>query len=131
MRMKAGEELDALVDDKVFGTIECDKWYTQRQTTGWGDMIKDCDHARCRPRGSIPKYSTNIATAWTVLKVLAEGRKWDVPIGFQLTKYNDGPYAEFHKGNNNGRPKFNSYGDSFPHAICLAALKAVGVEMVE
>ena len=100
--MKAGRELDALVAEKVMGLTEED-WIAG-------------------PTGLPRPYSTDIAAAWEVVEKLRGTHrpfllshdfqdgfmKWPVVIvGFGAVVVHEGQYGA-------------------PHAICLAALKAVG-----
>lgn len=102
--MNAGRELDALVANKVTG-------FTPTSTT-------NC-------RYDYPPYSTDIAAAWEVVEKM----------GGEVGSPGDGPYQRKDKwaafipcpGKDNGGKW--GYGDTAPHAICLAALKAVGVEV--
>jgi len=97
--MKSGRELDALVAEKVFGE-KC--------------ICNDSPYC-CQVHDNQDEYSTNIAAAWEVLN------KHDC---FELIKNASGHYictlVEEQK---------EVAAESAPHAICLAALKAVGVEL--
>ena len=105
--MKPGPELDALVAEKVMGL-----------GNDW------CLHVGVHPPCGSPcpiDYSTDIAAAWQVVEKIgnaslvnhASGGAWHVE--FEL-KGGSLPYDT---------------GDTAPHAICLAALKAVGVELAQ
>jgi hypothetical protein len=102
--MKAGRELDALVAEKVMGLPPV-----------YGPTGIKWD-------GPIPAYSTDIAAAWEVVERIKGsqpestfsiewiGTQWRVDFVYQnYDWYNEGDQA-----------------DTAPHAICLAALKAVG-----
>lgn len=94
--LKPGRELDALVAEKVFGVDVGDIYYdsTMQEITNF----------------SIPHYSTDISAAWEVVEKF--GR-------FDLILNGSGAWcAEFYGSWD------RSFGDSAPHAICLAALKA-------
>lgn len=115
--MNAGRELDALIAEKVMGhhTYEDSNpkgaWHTQ------GDTV---DHP-CKVCGDfyghgVPTYSTDIAAAWEVFALpyfdaWAIGRR---PSDQQFEVFN--PFE--------GK-LIVSVGKTAPHAICLAALKAV------
>ena len=100
--MEAGRELDALVAEKVM------------RAKAKGDTF---DHIMWPPH-----YSTRIEDAWEVVeKMQADGWFWNI----------DYDYGELVAGFGKGR---DSEGDlswhyeqaeTTPHAICLAALKAV------
>ena len=66
--MKAGREMDALVEEKVMGGC------AHRDVAGWyhegpeGDRTLNC--GQCHGRPSVPGYSTDIAAAWQVVEKL-------------------------------------------------------------
>jgi hypothetical protein len=102
--MKSGRELDALVAEKVMGIKDV------RITKGLGPVY-DFTGTQGMPRKTVPHYSTDIAAAWDVINqhhfainLHRVGAAWYVKL--------DG--------------EFEAAGESAPHAICLAALKAVG-----
>jgi hypothetical protein len=104
--MKPGRELDRLVADKVFGI----------RSEVSGDYILEPMY--------IPKYSTDIAAAWGVVEKLKE--KFIVAAE---------SYRNIHScyiikpDEGEGKIELFREGKSPSHAICLAALKAVGVEL--
>lgn len=115
MSMEAGEELDRLIHEKVM------------------DMVSPLSSAQDQKeyekiRGVIPpSYSTDIAAAWEVVdQVDKKG------FTFSIESHFNGAGRKYYKwsavfgdriNNNNGTEGYTA-----PHAICLAALKAVGVE---
>ncbi len=102
--MKPGKELDRLVAEKVM------------------DYYKNFDNIL-----SPPKYSTDIAAAWEVVEKLAE----DTHGGFALNQLRF-PHRQGIRGyltSFYGETHVEATADTAPHAICLAALKAVGVEV--
>jgi hypothetical protein len=105
--MKPGFELDNLIALHIFGITS---------TNGWVDtkaMI-----AANGGRDYIPKYSQEIAAAWEVV----EKMKYE---SFRLTHWTNNPRQGW-------ECEFNGYlikANTAPHAICLAALKAKGVEI--
>lgn len=117
MNIKPGRELDALVASKVMD-LEIGK--TNFLIIG------------TRPKGSnlgystngIKPYSTDIAAAWEVLEkvfpkevcVFKSYDSWFVAKSSQ-SRFPDGTID------------YIASGDTAPHAICLAALKACGVEV--
>ncbi len=131
--MEAGRELDALIAEKVMGwenNKDGPTYYGHRHEQIWAMNevpVYDC-----------PAYSTDIAAAWEVVSAgfveavvkLDDGRYGSIPAredwssdepklrcGFQLS----------HPGNYYEVPiAADCIGDTAPHAICLAALKAVG-----
>lgn len=121
--MEPGRELDALVAEKVMG-LEITKianghmWFRDGVTL----------------RSPIPHYSTDIAAAWLVVeKMSSDG--WI----HEITEHiNDSQIKCAMFANRSGH--YESYERSWddeqwavsgtaPHAICLAALKAVGIEV--
>ena len=124
--VKAGRELDAIVAGKVMGcTVANDE-------SGW-------PHCRCKPRThetlflGIPRYSTHIAAAWQVVETMCErdqrpdlvhnGDAWIVSV--------TGPKGDGAEGLLSSMYVYRAKADTAPLAICLAALKAVGVEVPE
>jgi hypothetical protein len=111
--MKPGRELDTLVTEKVMG-IDIG---TRQAFKPIGEDFKYVGEMRMN---DIPHYSTDISAAWELM----EKFKWAEP----EVSYSDEQhcwYAILNKGMNSG---IMNTGDSAPHAICLAALKAVGYE---
>ena len=120
--MRAGRELDALVAEKVMGMV--DNRPSGRSGEMWGIMDW---YAPGEPVwvGDFPLYSTDISAAWEVVEKMREK-------GFYLDTNNrqpEGYWCEFaDEGYEVGGQAF---GESEPHAICLASLRALGVEVGE
>lgn len=102
--MKPSRELDALIAEKVMG---------------WDAFDVGC--------ANIPHYSTDITAAWDVVERFAQERK----LHFTLSKTTIGVWRctldpeedrDFSMG-------FMADAPTAPHAITLAALKAVGIEL--
>lgn len=109
--MKPGRDLDALVNEKIFRIISL--------------KVREGNPAGMKPGwpDNIPHYSTDISAAWGVVENMCIV---DV--------------AQVRKINENGKEEvfysckivtemckvFKEYGNTAPHAICLAALRAVG-----
>lgn len=117
--MKPGRDLDVLVAQKVVGLsleyINCDGthiWYSHDA----GDYFPT------------PAYSTDIAAAWEVVKKITSQSpvitdwQFSMILPLRTMQSFNGCFAKFCYGGG----KFESVGESAPHAICLAALKAVG-----
>lgn len=106
--LKPGRELDALIAHKVMG-LEVHNGF---EVVGEGAFRAP---SRAFP---VKRYSTDIAAAWEVVDSLRsrfEGFYWN------LNETYDGMWTV------NFWPKGSELnGDTAPHAICLAALKAVG-----
>lgn len=99
--MKPGRELDALIAEKVMGLITD----LDRQTV-W-DVYE-------KPGYPLPHYSTDIASAWLVVEKL--------DLHLELLTYKKKSKTEWcaiFDIDDEG------WGATAPHAICLAALKAV------
>jgi len=129
--MEAGRELDALVAEKVMG-IEVDLvvapfiYYSpyRDRYDEWAAgnepyIDKDGDiHL-------IPRYSTDIAAAWLVVEKMRETR-W-----IEVHSTIDGEWAAFYTpiGTTDMNQAIHEYAkaSTAPLAICLAALKAVGI----
>lgn len=127
--MEAGRDLDVLVAEKVMGCkVELVKIGT---VAGW-DSEPHC----CCPGNphefsdrdyevvELKRYSTDIAAAWEVVEKITLGKErfsyeclWRDP--------NDGKWA-FGSFDRDGSFFPMEKADTAPHAICLAALKAVG-----
>lgn len=115
--MKAGRELDALVAEKVMGTgkIECAFIKNLDQETG---VITT------GTRWDYPPYSTDIIAALEVLekwrRIRPNGEYGDYYMGSDVEgcscSLSNGKYVAYHC-------------HSIPHAVCLAVLKALGLEV--
>ncbi|GED18097.1 BC1872 family protein [Aneurinibacillus migulanus] len=117
--MKAGRELDIVVAEKVMG------WVVD------GDIIENADfdeQGRCtfpsgdylmnkETREPLPNYSTNIADAWEVVEQLNDTESY---LDIKIQSCIDGWFVDYCNE--------RTVAETAPHAICLAALKAVGWE---
>lgn len=141
--MSPGRELDALIAEKVMGVKVVD-WPTGREYPVASALalkaLSDTQESR------IPHYSTSIADAWLVVEKLAQNYHKDTGIGSGYSGH--GFVLEHCTENSEGRwicrlpstvcappyEEMDSFAvyqtaDTAPLAICLAALKAVGVEV--
>jgi len=111
--MKAGQELDALVAEKVMG---------MRPGVDWHSPCFDeffCDNP-------CPRFSTSIAAAWEVFEWLCK-RGDDIAEVVQLTfNVQNGWWCTSERWT---QIDVQGNAPTAPLAICLAALKAVGVEI--
>lgn len=107
--MKPGRELDALIAEKVLGEDQKDF------LESYGCPTCGYDGLYYHPK----QYSNDIAAAWEVLEKHIE-RNWF----FEISGNEDGTVQVIL-----GRPPGTATSKSISHAICLAALKAVGVEV--
>lgn len=133
--MTAGRELDALVHAKVMGHPEqCWHPNAEKVDPKHTTLIRcpDCgetfgDSTYVLALSTLPRYSTDIAAAWSVVeKMRGEGvyidvqprcDRWDTVAGWQGP--DDGDIWE----------QVSLTADTAPLAICLAALRAKGVDV--
>lgn len=110
--MEAGREMDALVAEKVMGWEK-----VHNNPVVWGDSWYGIDgDALMR----LPHYSTDIAAAWQVVEKVIAGDEYE--IGFENGQH----YAKLGSAKGGYAWAGQATGTTAPHAICLAALKAVG-----
>lgn len=139
--MKAGRDLDALVDLKVMGFV----WDEARcRICGWplyeridqGCMKESCS-MRPRPAKCAdepPPYSTDIAVAWRIVEAI-NARGWTWTMG--ACTPGDRTEEDIDHGHSHGFragimpdhygqvPFYWNHADTMPIAICRAALRAV------
>lgn len=114
-----GRELDAEIAVKVMGLVPCDAWRWQYIPGAVAQLSV----------GGPPCYSTDIAAAWLVVEKL---KKYGRVLQLTQITARDRPWwweAEFYCVAAEGEePKEDSLGSAptAPHAICLAALAAIG-----
>jgi hypothetical protein len=118
--MQAGRELDALVAEKVFGWKGC-----RLGTGGVQQNFQDWyGHDPSRPERSywyVPHFSTEIDPAMRVAEKMRDDR------GMSMEQRIDGGWAvQCPSWYRNSEWTVHA---ELPAAICLAALKAVGVEV--
>ncbi len=134
--MKPGRELDALIAEKVMGleVVTDAGRYLELMNTG-GDffgehhvatiLVHNETFSQHRPGSTlalIPRYSTNIAAAWEVVKVLVKENR----VHSLVCNPRQDPVSAFTgKAIDNPR-EYTASGVTAEHAICLAALRAVG-----
>lgn len=106
--MKPGRELDLLVAEKVMGFIA-------RKTSAGESYFEDKEGTL--PGYYIPHYSTQISAAWEVVEKMKEEYLWEMAWNHALKAWTCYLNGE------------GSKSDTAPHSICLAALKAKGVEV--
>jgi hypothetical protein len=120
--MNAGRELDALVATKVFGlrvVTAAESQVSIARHLDPTDRFVEVDVAGvfCGMKG-IRHYSTDIAAAWQVVeKMRSSGHLSDINTRSEYVE------CEFWTGNHTDGVASS---DTAPHAICLAALKALG-----
>lgn len=118
--MEPGRELDALIAEKVMGCRP------EADTSGDGPVCGCIDRSHSDKLGWLKEYSTDIAAAWEVVEKLRSPSKMFFEIRFEDKCWS----AQFYTAKASVELVRRWYGtgllDSAPHAICLAALKAVG-----
>ncbi len=110
--MIPGRELDALVAEKVMD-MDSELLAVCRSYVS----LESAYAQACNP---LPRYSTDIAAAWLIVE------KLDLLTGEYLGKNKHGEWVILDP--NWGAPTETPPGTTPAHAICLAALKAVGWE---
>jgi hypothetical protein len=126
--MEAGRALDTLVAEKVMG--RCLHRRLVFDASNCPDCGKFCVVEDQRKEESFHP-STDIAAAWEVVEKLSESFHWTIHTPFTsglpwfagLTKQGITGW--------NGRPDYAEGAATAPRAICLAALKAVGVTFAD
>ena len=132
--MEAGRELDALVAEEVMGEVEAHApvgdGLTRTDVFGAPSLLAADDKIRVAYPKSLaagrlwpaqycgPKYSTDLAAAWEVVEKMRERY-----VDFLLEWDHDQWRASYCGENEDARA------DTVALAICLAALRAVGVEV--
>ena len=120
--MKPGGELDAIVADKIFGLTMRDRHTGKEVPITLDQLLMSGSALRIM---TLPRYSTDIAAAWTIISKLdgqwtldgQDGIGWDVS------------YVEASMREDRYEKPFRSNAGTAPNAVCLAALKAVGVDL--
>lgn len=133
--MNPGRELDALIAEKVMGWTSVSYYDNGRGKEHWGFAPKQL-------QASVPRYSTDIAAAWEVVKRLSsewklylksdftKPREWVQGCTFSCNQLAKVTLLHFKNGMTvEAESNIGLVLDSVPHAICLAASKAVGVDL--
>jgi hypothetical protein len=123
--MKPGRELDALIAEKVMGYPAFAKQVLEQLGA---HLLGEGEHEHCLVCGRgidgtlecLPYYSTDISAAWEVVEKAGLLKR------FTLEQTDHG--WEVWDRNEVSGDDLIAGGLSAPHAICLAALKAVGVD---
>jgi hypothetical protein len=124
---EAGRELDALIAEKIFGyTLDYE----------FADMHIPPAPAVKELRdgmdewGILPFYSTEIGDAWLVVELMHTRGFWcQIRTPFEGHDTADcwAGFTPHSTSGWNGRPDHWTQADTVPHAICLAALRCIGV----
>ena len=149
--MTPGPQLDALIAEKVFGCSpnkrqpEHDYWYCECPGLLHSQRYDD----GCATIDYIKRYSQDISDAWLVVEKMYESdEQWEVQLRMYMRSKNlktyqcefvrctggsymgnhfndqDNEECGYHKGCKIIKPT-SFISDTMPHAICLAALKAM------
>ena len=131
--MKAGVEIDLLIAEHVMGA----EWVTEDDEQPEACPYLQTDHWVFYPKVNekfpnsrglcgMPEYSKLISRAWEVIEQIhKDGHGWTL-----VSKYRSDTYIAY-KATGCADPDFGewfAYGDTAAHAICMAALKAKGIE---
>lgn len=135
--MSPGRELDALIAEKVMGLNVIEEWVFETRSAAcpdgnYGCLVMHYEQVPIKPKS----YSTAISAAWEVVEKLSSGDLsgyGNRPIELCLKNYTKHPvWCEFWLTDDNAgddESVWIAQGETAPHAICLAALKAVGEEI--
>lgn len=110
--LKPGRELDALIAEKIFGlgrhslNVSNQKQYEEVRQINI-DEIRFC-----------PEYSTDIAAAWPIVEMFKERGDYKI----EISAY---PKDSCWTIKAYGKKSCTTSAKTLPHAICLAALKAI------
>lgn len=116
--MKVGRELDALIAEKVMGLVEHASYAGKNKVSlGWRKQ-GDISFIDLR---KLKDYSTNIKDAWEVVE------KTGLLIVYELHQESDSGKWLIGYGSDGCGFTTMFEADSAPLAICLAALKSIGV----
>ena len=131
--MEAGPKLNALVAKEVMGLcpVGCQyiDWQTKTLVEGSQTYCTECDQLANCPVGSkrVKDYSGDISAAWEVVEKVTPTHP-----NFVLVYWVDSKAAYWQAGFDCEFEESWTYeatSETAPHAICLAALRAVGVEI--
>ena len=135
--MKAGRELDALVAEKVMGFPYGQQHGEIRENSSGSPFCSICKVAGSWRDGDlfsepcIQHYSTDIADAWQVVEKLRE-QGFNFGIQHPCRRHGGQAFVYFHRyGGSTIGHQSTALADTGPRAICLAALKAVCVEVAK
>lgn len=119
--MTPGRELDTLVAEKVFKYSIFKKRWKEGSHSGFIDSW--IDSAGFEIPGQLPEYSTDISAAWEVVEKLRP------ELCIEIMPWGDNYHVRVLSVTLEQKSRASCR--SAPHAICLAALKAVGHEFKE
>ena len=115
--LKAGRELDALVAERLGHGL---RWPSATES---GDVDRWVVFEHTKLRRPLPHYSSEVAAAWEVREHVSA-----LGLGEMLIRRTFDNKWNAYQATGCADPDFGDWwviGDTAPHAICLAALKAV------
>lgn len=132
--MEPGRELDALIAEKVM-LFQPKQFVSVKQFDFISDNFRALNDGTYEISSPIPFYSTDIAAAWTVAQTIQDmDEDHDFVIHLSNSKFQECTVeVRFWDDSDPKDPilagPYYILGKTAPHAICLAALKAVGMEV--
>lgn len=111
-------KIDALIAEKIMGKVNV-RYFRSRFV--WDNV----GYINGKPIGDVmgvvdvPEYSTNISDAWQVVKSLKDKYRVDLVVDV----------VDCYVAVMDSENMYEAFAQTAPMAICLAALKAVGVEV--
>ena len=120
-------EVDKLIAENVFNIAVTKGCWFGGYRDWRGKMVKarfspKGNHYYCGKKESLSKYSSDIKAAWEVIEKMIDNK-----FIFDFTTDTQEKKHKFAVGFSNGNCNF-TLGNSAPLVICLAALKALGVD---
>lgn len=119
--LKPGRELDALIAEKVMG-LEPFEFPTFKIENQFDNAIAAIIADEYEKRREPLPYSTKIEDAWQVVEKIKTHKNF---VDFEIRSPNIETMEGFDVRFCLGRGNKRAYADTAPHAICLAALKAI------
>ena len=120
--MKPGLEMDKLIHDKIMHP-HLDPEQVDLNDATFQELL-DAMARLIYP----PKYSTSISHAWEVVEKIINETGFEI-VFWSFNNGNKYVFQFIEKEGISNIIKFTANGDNLHHAICLAALKAKGVEI--
>ena len=122
----AGKQMDALIGEKVFGIS---KWCAEDDD----DVLCTCSmtpQGTIHERISLPKFSSDIATAWKVIeKIRKIDKHWCPGVGWEdMDGLGEPGWVcgfEYYGEREEDFKEFSAIAVTMPLAVCRAALKVV------
>lgn len=113
-QLKPGRELDVRIATEVMGLQDVELRDHGMAVPDFSYLVEETGYFR-----DVPFYSTDIAAAWKVIEELSR-KGWHIGLS---TATGTGWYVTL----KSDEARIVEFSESAPHAICLAARKAMGV----